>query len=91
MAESLQSLPSRDRIRAAFGRTLRDLRLRTGISQEQTALEAGVDRGYMSGLERGKHSPSLETIYRLLPVLGINFVDFAAEFDYTVSHLEELE
>jgi hypothetical protein len=35
----------------------------------------------MGGLEREKHTPTLESIYRLLPVLGINLVEFATEFE----------
>ena len=35
----------------------------------------------MGALERGRHSPSLEKLYRLLPPLKITFVTFAAEYD----------
>jgi len=71
----------REELRRAFADTMRILRARVGISQENLALQAGVDRGFMGGLERERHTPTLETIYRLLPVLGISFVDFAIEFD----------
>lgn len=74
--------PTRAELRKALSRTLRDLRQRAGISQEGVALEAGIDRTYMSGMERGKHIPSLDIVYKMLPALGINFVDFAAELDY---------
>ena len=71
----------REELRRAFADTIRILRARVGISQENLALKAGVDRGYMGGLERERHTPTLESIYRLLPVLEISFVDFAVEFD----------
>jgi transcriptional regulator with XRE-family HTH domain len=71
----------REQLRRAFADTVRILRARTGISQEKLALQAGLDRGYMGGLEREKHTPTLESIYRLLPVLGISFAEFAAEFE----------
>lgn len=35
----------------------------------------------MGGLERGEHSPTLETIYKLLPGLKVSFPEFALEFD----------
>ena len=73
--------PARATLRRAFARTVRALRRRAGISQEQLALRSGIDRGYMSGLERGLHSPTLGTIYRLLPVVGVSFAEFAAELD----------
>jgi transcriptional regulator with XRE-family HTH domain len=71
----------REQLRRAFADTVRILRARTGISQEKLALQAGLDRGYMGGLEREKHTPTLESIYRLLPVLGISFAEFAIEFE----------
>lgn len=73
--------PTRPTVRRAFARTVRKLRLRVGKAQEQLALEAGVNRGYMGGLERGQHSPTLETVYKLLPALGVSFAEFAIEFD----------
>lgn len=40
-----------------------------GLSQEALALEASVDRTYVSQLERGVANPSLKTLYRLCAVL----------------------
>jgi transcriptional regulator with XRE-family HTH domain len=77
----MRSTIGRDQLRRAFADTVRVLRLRIGVSQENLAYLAGVDRGYMGGLEREKHTPTLESIYRLLPALGISFVEFATEFD----------
>jgi transcriptional regulator with XRE-family HTH domain len=66
---------------AAFGMTVRALRLRAGLSQEALALEAGVGRAYMSALERGLHNATIGMAYRLLPYLNVSFVEFAAEFE----------
>lgn len=73
--------PSREQLRRAFADTVRILRARRDISQESLAYESGVDRGYMGSLEREKHTATLETIYKLLPVLGVTFAEFAAEFE----------
>jgi len=78
--------PTRAEIRRAFSHTLRDLRYRANLSQEGIALEVGIDRTYMSALERAKHVPSLEIIYKLLSVLELSFVEFAVHFDYTLKH-----
>ena len=56
----------------AFGRALREYRLKATLSQEALALEAGIDRTYVSLLERGKRQPTLETVFRVATVLGIS-------------------
>lgn len=71
----------REQLRRAFADTVRILRTSRGISQENLAKLAGVDRGYMGSLEREMHTPTLESIYKLLPALGISFVEFASEFE----------
>jgi transcriptional regulator with XRE-family HTH domain len=71
----------RDLVRRAYGMAVRNCRQRIGMAQERLALEVGVDRAYMSGLERGKHNPTLLTILRFLPTLQVSFAEFASEFD----------
>ena len=77
----MRSSIGRDQLRRAFADTVRILRTRRGISQEKLALESGVSRSYMGTMEREKHTPTLESVYKVLPVLGISFVEFAAEFE----------
>jgi transcriptional regulator with XRE-family HTH domain len=77
----MRPLVNRDQLRRAFADTVRILRGRVGLSQEKLARQAGVDRGYMGGLEREKHTPTLESIFRLLPILDVTFVEFAKEFE----------
>jgi transcriptional regulator with XRE-family HTH domain len=59
-------------IQAAFGRVLREYRERSDISQEALALEAGIDRTFVSLLERGKRQPTLTTLFRLAKVLDVS-------------------
>lgn len=49
----------------AFAAQLRDLRKESGLSQEQLALRAGVDRTFVSKLELSKHQPSLAVVFAL--------------------------
>ncbi|WP_028080323.1 helix-turn-helix domain-containing protein [Solimonas soli] len=56
----------------AFGEVLRELRLQRGLSQEQLALEAGLQRNYVSLLERGHNSASIKTLFKLSTVLGVS-------------------
>lgn len=52
--------------RRAFGDRLRTLRLAAGwTSQESFAHHVGMDRTYISGLERGVRNPTLDVIVRL--------------------------
>ena len=55
----------------AFGKVLRTLRLLAGLSQEQLALDAGVQRNYVSLLERGLNSASIKIIFKLADVLKV--------------------
>lgn len=59
-----------EQIRDAFGKELRVSRTRLGISQESLALQIGLDRTYISMLERGVRQPSLTTIFMLAPALN---------------------
>ena len=58
-----------------FGDRVRALRLDFGTSQEQLALDCGLDRTYISGVERGKRNVSLVNIHRLADALGVPVAD----------------
>lgn len=58
--------------RRAFGDQLRGLRQEAGwASQEDFAHHAGIDRTYISGLERGVRNPTLDMIVKLAHGLGV--------------------
>lgn len=65
-----------DALLEAFAAVLRDLRKEIGLSQEQLALRARVDRTFVGKLESGKHHPSLAVVFKL-----------AQAFDVTPEHL----
>jgi transcriptional regulator with XRE-family HTH domain len=64
-----------DQILSAFGARLRELRLARGISQEALADEAGLDRTYVSGCERGRRNVSLKNIHKLAAALHVKPAD----------------
>lgn len=70
--------PTRDLI-AAFGLAVRRARTELGMSQEQLAARSGLDRTYVSGLERGKRNPTLSTQQRLAGALGLRVADLVAQ------------
>ena len=53
-----------------MGELIRERRLAHGLTQAQLALRAGSTQGALSRLERGELSPSVDTVQRLLFVLG---------------------
>ena len=53
----------------AFGKVLRALRLERGLSQEALALEAGIQRNYVSLIERGINQPTITIIFKLAAAL----------------------
>ena len=58
-------------LRAGFGRAVRAARLERGLSQEDLAAESGLDRTYISGLERGARNPALSTIEKVSRALEV--------------------
>ena len=58
-------------IEEIFARNLRTLRNARGYSQEQLAHEAGIDRTYVSSLERCEYSASITTVANLAKALGV--------------------
>jgi len=64
-------MPSpRNQVLRRFGNALRKERKRQGLSQEQLALLAEINRTYMGGVERGEENISLLTIVKAAEVLG---------------------
>ena len=58
-------------LQQAFGDVLRRHRVKAGYSQEQLALDCGLDRTFISLLERGLRQPTLTTLFALAMSLGI--------------------
>lgn len=54
-----------------FGERIRELRRATGLSQEAFADHCGLDRTYISGIERGKRNVSLENLKVLAEALDV--------------------
>src|SRR5207253_1686344 len=59
-------------IAVRFGARLRELRQTKGLSQEAFAAACGLDRTYISGIERGKRNVSLRNIEVLANALGMS-------------------
>lgn len=62
-------------LRANFARNLRRLRAARGLSQEDVALEAGVNRTYISDLEREVYAASLDFLEKVAGALDVDPLD----------------
>lgn len=61
-------------------RNIRRLRVSRELSQENLAVDAGIDRTYVSRLERELENPTVAVLEKLATALG---VDISAFFDRT--------
>jgi transcriptional regulator with XRE-family HTH domain len=55
-----------------FGTAVRRHREAQGISQEELAHRAELDRTYISGIERGRRNPSLKSVARVAAALHVD-------------------
>jgi len=58
------------------GKKIREHRKRAGLSLENLALNAEITPNFLGDIERGVKKPSVDTLERLLAVLGLSFSEF---------------
>lgn len=68
-----------DDFRAAFGHRVRELRERSGLSQEDVAEYADLHVTYVSGIERGRRNPGLNTLFRLARAFRVSPQELLAD------------
>lgn len=54
-----------------LGTAIRRARLAVGLSQEALAVDAGIDRSYMGGIERGEHNLTAMNLVKISTALDI--------------------
>lgn len=62
--------------RVLVGKNVRRIRVDQGLSQERLAYDAGVDRSYLGGIERGEENPTVDVLERLALQLDVAIVEF---------------
>ncbi|WP_342512751.1 XRE family transcriptional regulator [Sporosarcina sp. FSL K6-1522] len=62
-----------------IGRKIKSLRLKKGLTQEELGERTDLTKGHISQLERDLNSPSIETLFALLEVLGTTPKEFFDE------------
>jgi transcriptional regulator with XRE-family HTH domain len=69
----------------AFGKVLRRLRKKAGLTQEQLGLEADLRRTYISILELGQQQPSLNTLIKIARALNMPASELMAAVEAELS------
>jgi transcriptional regulator with XRE-family HTH domain len=57
--------------RKQFGKRLRELRKRSGLSQEELGFRAGLHRTYIGAIERSEQNVSVDNIHKLAKALKV--------------------
>ena len=58
-------------IRQKFGANVKKHRLKKGLSQEALALESGLDRTYIPGIEKGERNVTIIVIEKISSGLNV--------------------
>lgn len=58
---------------------LRQIRSSQGITQENLAVDANVDRTAISGIETGDYNPTIDLLERLAEALSVDIVDLVSK------------
>jgi len=64
-----------------IGKKIKRLRLKKGLTQEELGERTDLSKGFISQLERDINSPSIETLFSILNVLGSKPKDFFDDED----------
>jgi transcriptional regulator with XRE-family HTH domain len=59
------------KLRVIVARNLRVLRKQKGLTQEELAFQAGINRNYVGQIEREEKSPTIDVIERLAASLSV--------------------
>lgn len=61
-----------------FGEAVRSARVAAGLTQENLANKAGIDRSYIGGVERGERNPTLVVVKKIARGLGLTLGELFA-------------
>ncbi len=72
--------------REEIGHALRRLRQLRRMTQAQVAERSGCSKSQVSGYERGKSMPRVETLFRLLAAMDWRLLDFGHAVEHVKQH-----
>jgi transcriptional regulator with XRE-family HTH domain len=69
-----------ERKQIIFGRTIRELRHKRGMTLAELAKQAHIHPSYLADVERGERNPSLLNILKLAPALRVHLSKLFVKF-----------
>ena len=78
-------------IKQIIGKTIKAIRIKRGLSQEDLAGLHEVDRAYISKIESGRSEPSVHKIFELCEALNIKPSDFFKLIEIEYEQLKQDE
>ena len=66
-------------IKEKVGQRIKELRIKQNLSQEEFAFKCGLDRTYITSLEKGKRNISLENLEKIAKAFNMTLSKF---FDF---------
>lgn len=75
------NMQDRNDILRRLGLNIREARSEKGLSQEELAHKAGLDRSYVGDIERGERNPTVVSLLKLARALGMSVSDFVIDID----------
>lgn len=69
-----------------YGKTLKLIRNKKGMSQQELAFMTNLDRTYISMLERNLRQPGLETVIKIANALGYKASEFIRIIENAITH-----
>ena len=75
----MPTMPAKDRTLSKFGLNVARLRAAKGFSQEKLAEKAGIDRTYVSGIERGVRNPGIKMVLQIAKALGVSITELCED------------
>lgn len=73
-------------LETAFGQLLRRYRENAELSQEALALGSGLDRTFVSALERGIRQPSLKSLFKIAKTLQISPAKIVSDLEDLITN-----
>ena len=58
-----------------IGERIRELRLKSKLSQSELSTDAYLSKNQLGRLERGEHIPNIVTLYKIAKALDVNISD----------------
>lgn len=76
---------NKSEVTRAFGDTIRDLRKKKGLSQEDLCHLAEISRSFLSEIERGVKQPTISTLFVLAENLGVKAATIVSKVEKSLS------